>query len=222
MKRSSTSDQVLHGIWRYSSRKPLWPSPKALVGAGGETKSTSWWEDNLERKENVLNIWIFRQRCCNIQLFVMLLRWCAMFKLHGNLQYGSCSRSRDRKDRARGRSRCQTWGSLALRFRCWLTIRVFKISKKFSPVVNPHWSPISASSCCGSACSVAPKLKNQHWHESWYQKARTMYHDRIHSHDQTELYVQDLFDLYLIVAVGTSESVWNEFVSAVDFQQTYL
>ena len=34
--------QVLHGIWRYSSRKPLWPSPKALVGAGGETKSTSW------------------------------------------------------------------------------------------------------------------------------------------------------------------------------------
>ena len=49
-----------------------------------------------------------------------------------------------------------------------------------------------------------------------------MYHDRIHSHDQTELYVQDLFDLYLIVAVGTSESVWKEFVSAVDFQQTYF
>ena len=46
-----------------------------------------------------------------------------------------------------------------------------------------------------------------------------MYHDRIHSHDHTE---QDLFDLYLIVAVGTSESVWNEFVSAVDFQHTYL
>ena len=149
----------------------------------------------------------------------MLLSWCAMFKLHGNLQYGSCSRSRDMKDRARGRSRCQTWGSLALRFRCWLTIRVFKISKKFSPVVNPHWSPISASSCCGPACSVAPKLKNQHCHESWYQKARTMYHDRIYSHDHTE---QNLFDLYLIVAVGTSESVWNEFVSAVDFQQTYL
>ena len=51
---------------------------------------------------------------------------------------------------------------------------VFKISKKFSPVVNPHWSPISASSCCGPARSVAPKLKNQHCHESWYQKARSV------------------------------------------------
>ena len=40
--KSLTSYLVLHGIWRYSSRKPLWPSPKALVGAGGETKSTSW------------------------------------------------------------------------------------------------------------------------------------------------------------------------------------
>ena len=58
------TDHVLQGICLYSSRNPLWPSPALLVGAGGETKSTSWRKKwFLLCKRLTLRGWLLKTRC---------------------------------------------------------------------------------------------------------------------------------------------------------------
>ena len=119
--RFKAVNQVLHGIWRYSSLKPRWPSPKALVGAGGETKSTSWKSRELKYRCLI----ICRQSLIEVEENLsnndasssVLFNEESRFFLH--LQCESCSRSRGRKGRGRGRSRCQRWESLCLQSHCW-------------------------------------------------------------------------------------------------------
>ena len=88
---------VLQGICLYSSRNPLWPSPALLVGAGGETKSTSW------RKK-----W-----------FLLCKRLTLKDKMH--LLFWSCSRSRGKMGPSLGHSRCRRWGSPCRQSRCLRT-----------------------------------------------------------------------------------------------------